>query len=330
MKTLLAPVVHRRSYDAALLADADAWADEAIFSPLLALLDLEDAARANADGQKTALVAALAAGTITYADGYFSGTFNAATSKELRDLGARRTREKQAGFVLALALIPAYLLAAAHTAALRARTFHDRVETFARQAQSHLAEYPAKITARNTLDRIREDLQLQVSQTAHRPKGEADGTQIPPADLATLEAALTTELENQLAQQSADTLAEILRRVAENRANGSRLDRLRRILLELRERHRRAARAAVENGLGVFVAGVRGKVYEREGIVEYVWRTQRDERVRLDHRDLDNRVFSFSHPPVENTRTGNRANPGEAPNCRCVPLPVVTAAENVA
>lgn len=49
---------------------------------------------------------------------------------------------------------------------------------------------------------------------------------------------------------------------------------------------------------------------------QYVWRTLGDEKVRMEHRRNDGRVFSWSDPPA----TGH---PGEAPNCRCEAVPYV-------
>ncbi|MFO1089568.1 MAG: minor capsid protein [Hyphomicrobiales bacterium] len=48
----------------------------------------------------------------------------------------------------------------------------------------------------------------------------------------------------------------------------------------------------------------------------YVWRTVRDERVRLTHRANEGHMFSWNDPPP----TGH---PGEQPNCRCWAEPYV-------
>ncbi len=58
------------------------------------------------------------------------------------------------------------------------------------------------------------------------------------------------------------------------------------------------------------------------GITEYVWRTVGDARVRESHRHLNGKRFKYSDPPVVDTKTGRRANPGEDYQCRCVALPV--------
>jgi SPP1 gp7 family putative phage head morphogenesis protein len=56
---------------------------------------------------------------------------------------------------------------------------------------------------------------------------------------------------------------------------------------------------------------------KQAGVTEqYVWRSRRDERVRLSHRANDGRVFSWAEPPA----TGQ---PGEAHNCRCEAVPFV-------
>ena len=68
------------------------------------------------------------------------------------------------------------------------------------------------------------------------------------------------------------------------------------------------------------------------GITKYKWLTARDERVRDypknngsggNHKDLDGLIFSFSDPPITNLLTGDRHNPGEAFNCRCVASPIL-------
>lgn len=58
------------------------------------------------------------------------------------------------------------------------------------------------------------------------------------------------------------------------------------------------------------------------GVRRYKWSTSGDERVRSDHKKLDGRVFSYDDPPVVDSRTGRRCNPGQDYNCRCVAIPV--------
>jgi SPP1 gp7 family putative phage head morphogenesis protein len=58
------------------------------------------------------------------------------------------------------------------------------------------------------------------------------------------------------------------------------------------------------------------------GFQKYKWRTQKDGRVRDDHKDLEGLVFSWDDPPITNSRTGDENNPGEDFGCRCFAEPV--------
>lgn len=71
------------------------------------------------------------------------------------------------------------------------------------------------------------------------------------------------------------------------------------------------------------------------GIVEYVWTTSHDERVRgnpdgkypdsdSDHYSLDGTRQRWDAPPVTNLKTGETNHPGEDYQCRCVAVPVVS------
>jgi SPP1 gp7 family putative phage head morphogenesis protein len=68
------------------------------------------------------------------------------------------------------------------------------------------------------------------------------------------------------------------------------------------------------------VASTRKAIAESIRSLSYTWVTLLDSRVRHDHSVLHGRVFSFDNPPVVDTATGRRCNPGEDYNCRCHPL----------
>ncbi len=54
----------------------------------------------------------------------------------------------------------------------------------------------------------------------------------------------------------------------------------------------------------------------------YIWRTQRDNKVRPSHRANEGKIFSWDSPPP----TGH---PGEAPNCRCYAEPHIQGGEQM-
>lgn len=55
---------------------------------------------------------------------------------------------------------------------------------------------------------------------------------------------------------------------------------------------------------------------EARSTERYVWRTRRDEKVRLSHRRNDGRIFAWDDPP-------DTGHPGEGHNCRCEAVPYV-------
>jgi SPP1 gp7 family putative phage head morphogenesis protein len=67
---------------------------------------------------------------------------------------------------------------------------------------------------------------------------------------------------------------------------------------------------------------------QNAGFQKYKWRTQKDGRVRDDHKDLEGLVFSWDEPPITNSKTDARNNPGEDFGCRCYAEPVFEDAES--
>lgn len=58
------------------------------------------------------------------------------------------------------------------------------------------------------------------------------------------------------------------------------------------------------------------------GVLQFVWTTTGDERVRATHEELDGQTFDYDDPPVTND-DGDTNLPGEDYQCRCVPTPVL-------
>lgn len=115
------------------------------------------------------------------------------------------------------------------------------------------------------------------------------------------------------------------------------LDQVREVLDETEGQHPDAIRALLEKRAGV--SRSRGQLIARDqtlkmnsaivqhrarsaGVVAYQWSGSLDERERPMHRALEGMTFSWDSPP-ETNEDGDRNNPGEDFQCRCVPLPVI-------
>ncbi len=82
----------------------------------------------------------------------------------------------------------------------------------------------------------------------------------------------------------------------------------------------RPLRTAMEERLLRVFAGLVNQLRQEDlGIVQYIWRSRDDAKVRDSHAAYDDRVFRWDDPP-------EGGHPGEAHNCRCYAEPI---AQNV-
>ena len=74
------------------------------------------------------------------------------------------------------------------------------------------------------------------------------------------------------------------------------------------------------------IAKLNGDITQQQqqdaGVVEYVWSTSGDSRVRPSHAALNHKRFRWDDPPVVDEKTGRRCHPGKDYQCRCCALPV--------
>lgn len=63
--------------------------------------------------------------------------------------------------------------------------------------------------------------------------------------------------------------------------------------------------------------------HQAAGVVEYIWRTSLDERVRASHKALDGTRQRYSLPPVVDAKRGRRCAPGADFQCRCTADPIL-------
>lgn len=61
---------------------------------------------------------------------------------------------------------------------------------------------------------------------------------------------------------------------------------------------------------------------ESIGITHYIWRTMQDEAVRDSHSEMEGTIHEFASPPT--LPDGNTHHPGNFPNCRCYPEPIIS------
>jgi SPP1 gp7 family putative phage head morphogenesis protein len=68
----------------------------------------------------------------------------------------------------------------------------------------------------------------------------------------------------------------------------------------------------------------------RAGLEYYMWDSARDNKVRKQHKHLNDKIFHLNEPgPIVDVKTGRRAHAGEDFNCRCTKRPIVVDTERL-
>jgi len=316
VKVTLAPILDRDEFSVPTEKAIKAYFREVLFDPLRDRIPTRENAT---DPLHTALIE----GTIVYADGVFTGTFNATLSRRLRELGAQRRGE---GFALAQADIPYPLRGAIAESKRRGEQAHEDALALLAIIAAHLATARTGIDLRNTVDVVLDDLQKQfVSSVSSATTPPA----LPLGAGSMAQGEFGAAVERDIKTFTTEAVHDLQRKIQQNLGMGARLDRLGRILDAMEgQAQRRAAKIAREETARM-VARFRESRYADIGITSYLWDTSHDDLVRPthgesnNHRRLDGRVFSFSSPPIVDTATGRRCNPGEDYGpCRCTALPV--------
>jgi uncharacterized protein with gpF-like domain len=320
----LPPVVHRDEHTKLLEAAVMAYFDEVLLNPLRQVLD-EIGVRVNedsGDADTRAVWLALVAGTLWYADGVFSGKFNAAISRALRAMGARKT---PSGFALDSSRLPMAIRGAVAVSTHRSQQAHHNVETLLGLMLLNILDSPTGIEVGNVVDYVTEDAQEQFRRSVATVKELPPVTPVPAELKAELEADLKVQTDPAAKTFALEQAKKLREQVRANLGDGGRTDQLGKIVEAAGGVAQRKARTIADAETSLLVSKFRQRRFESVGSKSYRWETSHDEKVRPthgesnNHRILDGRTFEWSAPPVVDAATGRRRHPGEDYGpCRCV------------
>lgn len=328
MKKTLTPLYQREWYAAPIERELIAFLEQTIFNPLRDVMALPT--RVNEEKRHeghSALWDALLAGIVWYANGLFSGAFDAAISRELRALGARRTGDN---FYLAQDQIPIALRGVLAISAARSTAIHESLIAVLNAIEEHIQKAPTGFSFQKEVDNVVSDLQEQLVQSVSSVEGLAPVTPVPMGLSDRLRETVATDLDRAVKHFSVEQTKLLRDRVRKNLSEGGRVDRLSKVIETEFGVSKRKARFLADQETSLMVSRFRETRYRDLGCTEYIWETSHDELVRPthgesnNHRALDGRKFSWDQPPIVDSATGRRCHPGEdfGP-CRCVARPVI-------
>lgn len=305
---------------------------DTFYMPLLAILDENKLTpKKQLVNSINSLLSALNKGTITYNDREFKGSFNIAVSKELSKFAIFDKRSKS-WKVKNVAALPASVNATIVETKSRIQKLNEDLELLFSNLEDRfnsdiepLLNTPIESTIDKMQEQLGEDfLDIRVSPTLTEDQKIAF--------------AKDYNLNQTLNIKNWNTEQVIRLRDMVTRLNMTGFNKI--SLTELIQREwdvtRNKAKFLARQETSLFLSKFRKEQSKKAGINRYKWSTSHDEKVRPkngnkhtkgnNHKMLDGKVFFYGDPPIIDTKTGRRAEPGEDFNCRCVAIPVIREA----
>ena len=262
---------------------------------------------------------------LIYKDGYITGNFNANLTRQLKNLGAVYNARKKA---FQIDILPAELLNIVYNNQFKTKSFIYDLDEFLNAYLENLA-YSIdflNLDYTGTINNYNKQISNNFEKFAIKPN-------INEYQIKSINDNYTNSsklyIKNWL-EKDIKSLRETLKKfvLEDGYSNKSIADYIQKNYKTTQQKSIFLARQ--ESSL--LLAEYTKTQYLDLGITKYKWLTARDERVRDypknngsggNHKDLDGLIFSFSDPPITNLLTGDRHNPGEAFNCRCVASPIL-------
>ena len=312
----IAPLILKQKYFAGVEREINAMFDLLIYQPIRQIWG-------NFTGDEifnakdTALLTAIKDGNVWYENGAYRGTYNASISRELRELGATYDA-KQKSWRIPQMYIPAQYKDAQLTADARYDAIRRNIlETLADvDTNGVLRQSATKDSYEESLGLMDEDFQKTVKSISIPPNLTRTQKSVIAKDYA-------TNLDLYIKTWADKNILELRQKVQTNAFGGRRAADLEKLLMANYGVSKRKAKFLARQETSLLMSKYRETKYLGMGLQRYRWSTSHDERVRHDHKELNNNIYSWSDPPVTNLATGARNHPGEDFNCRCLAIPII-------
>lgn len=297
------------------------------YEPLMRTLGESTSLLKNANTK--GLLDAIISGRIQFYRGQFTGRFNASISKDLKELGARWDAKTRT-WKLPQTSLPLEVRNAISASESR---FQQKVEAIDRTLSKILPEEIAdslNISKRfdATLWKVDRDFRGSLRHISIPP-------QISPEQRKRIADEWQRNLELPIKDWTQKEVAKLRKDIRESTYAGNRRESLVKIIQSSHQSSIKKAKFLARQETRLLLTKYKQTRYEEAGVNEYRWgivnRPVQPSRsapylkgeVRHDHGILAGKIFRWDTPPVTNTETGARNNPGQDYNCRCYAIPIV-------
>ena len=301
-----------------LEAQIDVILYDILFAPLIKSIKENKRIFFN-ERDNSAIIKAIKSGQIRYGNNIFTGQFNATTAKEFKKLGIKYNKRIK-GYTKEMNNLPISI-----QVAIAQR--EDSYKQMARQLVAtvdkinlNIDEATKNINFDDTLEKVYSDINKQFKKTVTDKIGlsinfTADQIRILSQEYTNnLKLYITefTQKETLLLRQKAEDIV----------LSGTRAKDFTKIIEERFAVSTKKAKFLAKQEISLLTSKYKQVKYESVGVSKYKWSIS-NVRTRPDHKALNGKVFSFDDPPISNTSTGARNNPGEDFGCNCQAIPII-------
>lgn len=297
--------------------------EEGLYLPVLHALGLPHGTLSNA--RDTALERALIDGRLTLEGTTVRGKFSAATSKELRELGAVRVK---GGFSFPDTNgVPLHVMRAAVRGVKAAAEQARQVDDALRQLSP--AEIAGSIRAAPLFDSTLWNLDRQLKASL---QGFGMGAPLSAEDRKRIAREWQGNLELWVTDFTAKEIRRLRDLVQEKALKGARRQDLEKEIRKSFGVSVRKAKFLARQETGLLMAKIKESRYTAAGVTQYKWVCVAGSAlhpVRPSHKILEGKIFSWNSPPTTSApgEPVRRNNPGQDFNCRCYAKPIVSFRE---
>ncbi len=312
MKTLK-PIKDKDVYSDIIFEELKKQIYNKIFKPLFDIIG-----ETKLRNSKNDIINALWSGQIFFNEGKIYGKFNASIGKVLREYGARFNHVDRS-YVVDVRLLPIEVRDAIAKSNSKFQEQNDKLlKTISSMNNPPTLSYE---DVEPQLTGVFIDLNKQFNATV--PSDIGVPMYMSPFIRSQIEKDYLENLNLYITKWYDEDIVKLREQVYQSAQMGYRTNRMAGVLEAQYGVASRKAKFLARQETSLLVSKYRESRYKESGLRRYRWETSHDARVRHDHKELNGKIFSWDNPPITDKHTGQRNNPGEDYNCRCVAVPIV-------
>lgn len=324
----LKPIIDRPKYFEIIEKEIKTLLYLSIFKPILDLAT--DPLEKSFENASAFLLNAIRNNKIAYVDGFFVGEFNSKVGLEMRRLGAIFNHTRKA-YAIDKYKLPLEIQTAINEGDRLLKQRVTKIYGYLEELQK--GEALKSINLEPHFTGIFIDLDKQFSSTVSKDLSvPIDKT---PYMQEALRKNYIENIDIAIKKLYSESVIRLRQKVYKNVESGFRATKLVPIVQGEKNISYRHALFIAKQETSLLVSKYREARYTHAGLKRYKWLTSEDARVRPNaearktghtsnnHRRLNLRIFSWDDPPIVDTATNRKCNPGEDFGCRCLALPII-------